>query len=229
MPDRLDEIFKPESPSSSNATLPSQKPSQGNDRLDDIFGSKPPQVRPQSQPELSTSEPRPVSVSQPSDKSDRWTLPPAKKSQKTLPDNKPGFFKQAWEGTKEVGKGFARGVTQAQGMVYSALEAPLTEMEQYGKTLPKATGHDYDMEGYIKKYGQPDQSKGQHLTDEFKNPGHITFSKESKYSKPGQEGGEWKYLDGNGRPMEEKAPGGQWHFYASPYNISQHSAQELQA
>jgi GNAT superfamily N-acetyltransferase len=153
---------------------------------------------------------------------------PSQKSQKTLPPEKPGIFKQAWEGTKEVGRGLARGITQAQGMAYSMMEAPLTEMEQHGQTLPKSTGPDYDMEGYIKKYGQPDQSKGQHLTDEFKNPSHITFSKESKYSNPEQEGGEWKYLDPNGNPMEEKTPGGQWHFYASPYNISQHSAKDLQ-
>lgn len=74
---------------------------------------------------------------------------------------------------------------------------------------------DYDYAGYEKKYGKPDQSKGQHLTDEFKLPNHITFSSESKYSKPGEEGGEWKKESGI------------WNFYASPFNLKQHSAEEL--
>src|SRR5215472_5465284 len=51
---------------------------------------------------------------------------------------------------------------------------------------------DYDMPGYIAKYGQPDQSKGQHLTDEFKLPNHMTFSTDSKYSNDTQKGGEWR-------------------------------------
>lgn len=71
------------------------------------------------------------------------------------------------------------------------------------------------MAGYRAKYGEPDQSKGQHLTDEFKLPNHITFSTDSKYSKPGQEGGLWKKQEGV------------WHFYASPYNLKQHSTEEL--
>jgi hypothetical protein len=50
----------------------------------------------------------------------------------------------------------------------------------------------YDIRSYVEKYGWPDRSKGQHLTDEFKLPYHITFSSESIYSKPGQEGGLWK-------------------------------------
>ena len=41
---------------------------------------------------------------------------------------------------------------------------------------------DYVYDGYVEKYGVPDQSKGQHLTDEFKLPNHITFSKGSKNS-----------------------------------------------
>jgi hypothetical protein len=73
------------------------------------------------------------------------------------------------------------------------------------------------MAGYVKKYGQPDQSKGQHLTDEFKLPNHITFSKDSSYSKPEQEGGVWK-----------KEKDGSWTFYASPYNLKNHTAEELQ-
>ena len=74
---------------------------------------------------------------------------------------------------------------------------------------------DYDMDAYIRKYGQPDQSKGQHLTDEFKLPNHITFSSDSVYSTPEKKGGDWK----------EEA--GKWHFYASAHNLKEHSAEEL--
>lgn len=74
---------------------------------------------------------------------------------------------------------------------------------------------DYDYDGYITKYGVPDQSKGQHLTDEFKLPNHITFSTESQYSTPERQGGEWK------------KEGNQWHFYASPFNLKQHSVEDL--
>jgi len=74
---------------------------------------------------------------------------------------------------------------------------------------------DYDYRGYTEKYGRPDQSKGQHLTDEFKLPNHITFSTESKYSKPGQEGGVWYEKEGT------------WHFQPSWFNLLQHSPDEL--
>jgi hypothetical protein len=68
-------------------------------------------------------------------------------------------------------------------------------------TLARLLGHipapteanpDYNLVGYLKKYGQPDQSKGQHLTDEFKLPEHPTFSNESIYSAPDLQGGQWK-------------------------------------
>ena len=98
--------------------------------------------------------------------------------------------------------------------------------------LIRASGQkasDYDMEGYIKKYGKPKTKEGAHLTDEFKNPSHISFSKESKYSKPGQEGGDWKYLDKSGNPLEENQPGGQWHFYASDFNLTQHTPEEMKS
>lgn len=91
------------------------------------------------------------------------------------------------------------------------------------KLLPS----DYDMQGYIAKYGQPDQSGGQHLPDEFKMPRHITFSTESKYSKPGQEGGIWSYQDKEGNPIEENQKDGIWHFYASPFNVQMHGIDKL--
>ena len=84
----------------------------------------------------------------------------------------------------------------------------------------------YDMAGYIAAGGKP-KSQGEHYPDTYKLPNHITFSSESKYSNPGQEGGTWKYLDKNGNPMEEKSPGGTWHFYASSFNLKQHNAEEL--
>ena len=89
--------------------------------------------------------------------------------------------------------------------------------------IAKKRGRGYDAAGWAAKYGptpalMPEGKKGQHLTDEFKLPDHITFSKESIYSSPEQEGGDWV-----------KGSDGKWHFYASPYNLTQHSASELQA
>lgn len=43
-------------------------------------------------------------------------------------------------------------------------------------------GSDYDYRGFFQKYGPVDVKKGQHFTDEFKLPGHETFSVESKYA-----------------------------------------------
>lgn len=85
------------------------------------------------------------------------------------------------------------------------------------RRLPKKESNDYDYAGYRAKYGEPDQSGGKHLTDEFKLPNHITFSKESVYNTPEKEGGDWKKVDGK------------WNFYASPFNLKQHSAEELKA
>jgi hypothetical protein len=75
---------------------------------------------------------------------------------------------------------------------------------------------DYDIEGYRKKYGEPDQSKGQHLTDEFKLPNHMTFSSQSKYSNPNRPGGDWSQKNG------------QWHFAPSMFNLRQHPLPEMQ-
>lgn len=76
---------------------------------------------------------------------------------------------------------------------------------------------DYDREGYEKEFGQGsydrDLAKG-HLTDKYKLPNHITFSTDSKYSKSGQEGGDWKQTSGK------------WYFTPSDFNLSQHSIQE---
>ena len=84
-------------------------------------------------------------------------------------------------------------------------------MNQLLKPFP-----DYDMEGYIKKYGVPDQSKGQHLTDEFKLPNHITFSSDSMYHSDKTPGGVWEKI------------GKQWQYTPSPFVLQQHSVEELQ-
>ena len=48
---------------------------------------------------------------------------------------------------------------------------------------------DYDLRGYYKAGGK--LTPGAHLPDTFKKPSHPTFSEESKYSGPGNEGGKW--------------------------------------
>jgi hypothetical protein len=84
--------------------------------------------------------------------------------------------------------------------------------------IPEGTqdNPDYDFLGYVKKYGIPDQSKGQHLTDEYKLPNHITFSDQSRYSAPDMQGGTWQ-------------SGGQnlWNFMPSEFNLQQHPIQQL--
>lgn len=51
----------------------------------------------------------------------------------------------------------------------------------------------YDYVGYFNKYGSlsPDNTTTGHYTDEFKLPGHPTFSDESIYSNPRTPGGHW--------------------------------------
>ena len=89
-------------------------------------------------------------------------------------------------------------------------------------------GADYDMKGYQEKYGVPVvRTPGQHYTDEFKYPNHMTFSDQSKYSTPQQQGGRWT-------PKQIPIPGPvqgttqQWHFYASPFNVQQNGAERMQ-
>jgi hypothetical protein len=96
------------------------------------------------------------------------------------------------------------------------LQDPLDAVVSNAVRMPVPNPNDdYDYAGYTAKYGPPDQSGGQHLTDEFKRPNHITFSNESIYNSPGAEGGRWKQ------------EGGKWHFYASPFNLQQHGQAEM--
>ena len=62
----------------------------------------------------------------------------------------------------------------------AAVSPPSAPTANAATTIAPLKGSDYDMAGYIAKYGQPDQSKGQHLTDEFKMPSHISFSNEKR-------------------------------------------------
>jgi len=79
----------------------------------------------------------------------------------------------------------------------------------------------YDMMGSIVKYGMP--QAGIHGSDEFKLPGHITFSDESKGSvagpvRPGiPQGGHW------GREIP-----GQETFTPSAFNLTQHPIDQLE-
>ena len=74
----------------------------------------------------------------------------------------------------------------------------------------------YDLAGYINKHGVPDQSKGQHLTDEFKLPHHVTFSTDSKYSTPETPGGKW-----------EERGDKKWHYTPSDFVLKQHGEEKL--
>jgi len=78
----------------------------------------------------------------------------------------------------------------------------------------------YDYRGYIAKYGVPDQSKGQHLTDEFKLPNHITFSTHSKYSNDQTPGGVWDTVD--------HPDGKKWRYTPSDYVLAQQGTDRLQ-
>lgn len=81
---------------------------------------------------------------------------------------------------------------------------------------PTQANPDYDYAGYVAKYGVPDQSKGQHLTDEFKLPEHPTFSTYSSYASPDIQGGQWQ-SGGTDR----------WQFTPSEQNLRNMSAGAL--
>lgn len=60
---------------------------------------------------------------------------------------------------------------------------------------PDDEEHQYDYRGFWQKYPQQAQlaaiDSTAHFTDEFKKPGHPTFSNESKYSRLNTRGGQW--------------------------------------
>lgn len=86
-------------------------------------------------------------------------------------------------------------------------------------TLPERLRetNDYDLKGYFDKYGAVNLIGDAHLTDEFKKPNHVTFSKESKYSSNETPGGEW-------RQSSDK----KWEFVPSPWNLKNVGLDSLQ-
>ena len=78
----------------------------------------------------------------------------------------------------------------ARGSYLTNYNTPISTQQQeqyrrYVASLPKPLQNesDYDLQGYWLKYGQHEepQKLGQHMTDEFKKPNHVTFSNESIY------------------------------------------------
>jgi hypothetical protein len=75
---------------------------------------------------------------------------------------------------------------------------------------------DYDLRGYYKAGGK--LTSGAHLPDTFKKPSHPTFSEESKYSGPGNEGGKW---------IKDKQ-GNYIGFQAGAGNLQYHTPEDMQ-
>ena len=105
-------------------------------------------------------------------------------------------------------------------------ETQLTQKEErqyqeWKKKLPEnlQNEHDYDLRGLWKENPNAKPDERLHLTSKYKKPNHITFSDVSIYHNPkaGIEGGKWV-----------ETMSGKWIFYASYFNISQYSRQELQ-
>jgi hypothetical protein len=117
-----------------------------------------------------------------------------------------------WQAGK---KGFL-GIGKVKGTWASPKSQDTQNQKNNKRDIVAERPEDYDTAGYLKDHGKmPDQSKGQHMTDKYKTPTHLTFSKESKYSKSGQEGGDWKESGKN-----------HWSFTPSAFNLKQHTPQE---
>ena len=83
----------------------------------------------------------------------------------------------------------------------------------------KATGGrveapDYDYDAARTAGVRPD--KYGHLPDTYKLPNHMTFSDDSVYSTPEQQGGHWS-----------RAADGKWVFWPSQYNMAQHPMRQM--
>lgn len=133
-------------------------------------------------------------------------------------------------GLIDAGKAVAR--RQAGGLsdVPSTPPPPASRMEeeddpsesgyQQGGTVQPPYG-EYDYDGYQQQTGLRTPLSGGHWPDTFKRQSHMTFSDESKYSSPDQQGGRWASLPTAIRGVRAD------HFYASPYNLTQHSPEEM--
>jgi hypothetical protein len=139
--------------------------------------------------------------------------------QATLEDNKANYHGW-WESGKESED--SKTVNQALVEWVDKQDNPPSKEDMYKKSMqlrnstqpvPKTEQPDYDMAGAQAAGVKPDE-RG-HYTDEYKLPNHITFSTDSKYSKEGQIGGEWKQ------------EGKKWDFHASSFNLQQHSKEQM--
>lgn len=71
---------------------------------------------------------------------------------------------------------------------------------------------DYDLQGAFMGGASP---SGEHMTDRWKKPNHMTFSNGSQYSTPAQPGGKWVEGDKG------------WTFWPTPFNMTQHTPAEM--
>jgi len=81
--------------------------------------------------------------------------------------------------------------------------------EWYSKVNPDSADQYYDYRGYWKNEDSNKiltEDKEAHFIDRYKQPGHPTFSTESKYSTDNTEGGSWSQDKNN-----------KWYFTHSPY------------
>lgn len=114
-------------------------------------------------------------------------------------------------------------IKPAQGLLGSAptYDTPLAPQQQgpyqqWRSSLPGdlQNNQDYDLQG---AYLAAMQANGRaHMGDRFKKPNHMTFSDESQYSTPQTQGGHWS-----------EGANGTFAFWASPWNMQQHSWPEL--
>lgn len=94
-------------------------------------------------------------------------------------------------------------------------EKPESPGKEKTMAFPVLQDKDYDMEAAKKAGVQPDE-RG-HYPDTFKLPTHITFSDESMYHNPINQGGHWDHVQGD-----------EWNFTPGPANLQHHTVQELQ-
>ena len=89
--------------------------------------------------------------------------------------------------------------------------------QQWRARLPRNLQNmsDYDLRGAWKSNAKA--ATNGHLPDTWKKPNHPTFSKESQYSNPAMQGGEWA-----------DAGNGKWNYWASPANARYRSMGETQ-
>lgn len=87
-------------------------------------------------------------------------------------------------------------------------------------------GKDYDMGSYLASGGKP-RPAGQHYPDAYKTPSHPTFSDESMFSSPENQGGKWVVLPDNQLKYVSAEESGQWHFFASQDNVMNYGGKNL--